>query len=142
MAAKFDYSLDYKNLDLRKNPELYRVGKGEQGVLMVEPYRTEIVRTGDSKRRKSPENLRRKFTKCFSNINDRKILSEWIWRGSFCRWELRGRVDTQIIRAAENIKRERGKLFPSRKLTRKKPKRENFFGKILSGKKRRGLSAS
>ena len=43
MTAKFDYSLDYKNLDLRKNPELYRVGKGEQGVLMVEPYRTEIV---------------------------------------------------------------------------------------------------
>ncbi len=43
MAAKFDYSLDYKNLDLRKNPELYRVGKGEQGVLTVEPYRTEIV---------------------------------------------------------------------------------------------------
>ena len=43
MATKFDYSLDYKNLDLRKNPELYRVGKGEQGVLMVEPYRTEIV---------------------------------------------------------------------------------------------------
>ena len=40
---KFDYSLDYKNLDLRKNPELYRVGKGEQGVLTVEPYRTEIV---------------------------------------------------------------------------------------------------
>lgn len=43
MGVKFDYSLDYKNLDLRKNPELYRVGKGEQGVLMVEPYRTEIV---------------------------------------------------------------------------------------------------
>lgn len=40
---KFDYSLDYKNLDLRKAPELYRVGKGEQGVLTVEPYRTEIV---------------------------------------------------------------------------------------------------
>ena len=39
----FDYSLDYKHLDLRKHPELYRVGKGEQGVLMVEPYRTEIV---------------------------------------------------------------------------------------------------
>lgn len=43
MTAKFDYSLDYKNLDLRKHPELYRVGKGEQGVLMVEPYRTEII---------------------------------------------------------------------------------------------------
>lgn len=43
MAAKFDYSLDYKNLDLRKNPELYRVGKGEQGVLLVEPYKSEIL---------------------------------------------------------------------------------------------------
>ncbi len=43
MAAKFDYTLDYKNLDLREHPELYRIGKGEQGVLTVEPYRTEIV---------------------------------------------------------------------------------------------------
>lgn len=40
---KFDYSLDYKNLDLRKNPELYTVGKGEQGVLSVEPYKSEIL---------------------------------------------------------------------------------------------------
>lgn len=41
--AKFDYSLDYKNLDLRKNPELYRTGVGEQGVLLVEPYKSEIL---------------------------------------------------------------------------------------------------
>ena len=39
----FDYSLDYKSLDLRAHPELYRVGKGEQGVLMVEPYKGEIL---------------------------------------------------------------------------------------------------
>ncbi len=39
----FDYSLDYKSLDLRKYPELYRVGKGEQGVLLVEPYKGEIL---------------------------------------------------------------------------------------------------
>jgi hypothetical protein len=44
MTAKFDYSLDYKNLDLRKQPELYRVGKGEQGVLLIEPYKSEILR--------------------------------------------------------------------------------------------------
>ncbi len=43
MTAKFDYTLDYKNLDLRKQPELYRVGKGEQGVLLVEPYKSEIL---------------------------------------------------------------------------------------------------
>ena len=40
---EFDYDLDYKNLDLRAHPELYRVGHGEQGVLLVEPYKSEIL---------------------------------------------------------------------------------------------------
>ena len=39
----FDYSLDFKTLDFRQHPELYRVGKGEQGVLLVEPYKSEIL---------------------------------------------------------------------------------------------------
>ena len=39
----FDYSLDYASLDLHKRPELYRIGKGEQGVLLVEPYKSEIL---------------------------------------------------------------------------------------------------
>lgn len=41
--AKFDYSRDYKNLNLRDHPELYRTGVGEQGVLLVEPYKSEIL---------------------------------------------------------------------------------------------------
>ena len=39
----FDYSLDFKNIDFREHPELYSVGKGEQGVLLVEPYKSEIL---------------------------------------------------------------------------------------------------
>lgn len=39
----FDYSLDFDRIDFRKHPELYRVGKGEQGVLLVEPYKSEIL---------------------------------------------------------------------------------------------------
>jgi hypothetical protein len=39
----FDYSLNYQQLDLREWRELYRVGKGEQGVLLVEPYKSEIL---------------------------------------------------------------------------------------------------
>ena len=40
---KFDYSLDFANINFRQHPELYRIGKGEQGVLLVEPYKSEIL---------------------------------------------------------------------------------------------------
>lgn len=39
----FDYSLDFESIDFRKQPELYRIGRGEQGVLLVEPYKSEIL---------------------------------------------------------------------------------------------------
>ncbi len=39
----FNYSLDFKTTDFRQHPELYRVGVGEQGVLLVEPYKSEIL---------------------------------------------------------------------------------------------------
>ncbi len=42
-SKTFDYSLDYGQCDLRRHPELYRVGRGEQGVLLVEPYKSEIL---------------------------------------------------------------------------------------------------
>ena len=40
---EFDYSLDFKAIDFRQHPELYRIGRGEQGVLLVEPYKSEIL---------------------------------------------------------------------------------------------------
>ncbi|MBD2104559.1 DUF4385 domain-containing protein [Leptolyngbya sp. FACHB-261] len=42
-AVKFDYSQDFKNTDFRAHPELYQIGIGEQGVLSVEPYKSEIL---------------------------------------------------------------------------------------------------
>jgi hypothetical protein len=42
-VAGFDYSLDFENTNFREEPHLYRVGKGEQGVLSVEPYKSEIL---------------------------------------------------------------------------------------------------
>jgi hypothetical protein len=39
----FNYKLDFDNIDFHKNPEQYRVGRGEQGVLLVEPYKSEIL---------------------------------------------------------------------------------------------------
>ena len=43
---KFDYKLDYKKLDFTKQDirKLYRIGRGEQGVLLVRPYTNIICR--------------------------------------------------------------------------------------------------
>jgi hypothetical protein len=43
MPQPFDYSLDFAHIDFRQRPELYRIGKGEQGVLLVEPYKSELL---------------------------------------------------------------------------------------------------
>ncbi len=75
MAAKFDYSLDYKKLDLRKNPELYRVGKGEQGVLMIEPYRSQIV---PHWRFKTPEIARESSTKIYEMFLEYKKQKDFV----------------------------------------------------------------
>ena len=40
---EFDYSLDFKAIDFRQHQELYCIGQGEQGVLLVEPYKSEIL---------------------------------------------------------------------------------------------------
>ena len=37
------YADAYRNVDFRKNPEKYPIGRGEQGVLMAEPYKSEIL---------------------------------------------------------------------------------------------------
>ncbi|EAC0474644.1 DUF4385 domain-containing protein [Salmonella enterica subsp. enterica] len=44
MAIKpFNYQQDFSSIDFRRQPELYQVGRGEQGVLLVEPYKSEIL---------------------------------------------------------------------------------------------------
>ena len=41
---EFDYGLDYKSLDFtdEETRKLYRIGRGEQGVLLVRPYTDDI----------------------------------------------------------------------------------------------------
>ena len=39
---EFDYNLDYKNTVFRPNDTRYRIGRGEQGVLLVRPY-TDVI---------------------------------------------------------------------------------------------------
>jgi hypothetical protein len=37
------YADAYRGIDFRKHPEKYHIGKGEQGVLIAEPYKSEIL---------------------------------------------------------------------------------------------------
>lgn len=40
---EFNYELNFDTVDFRQHSSLYRVGRGEQGVLLVEPYKSEIL---------------------------------------------------------------------------------------------------
>lgn len=67
----FPYTLPYKELNLRENPHLYRIGKGEQGVLMVQPYKSELCYLWKFKNpkiaTKSSDELMKKFYDYLSN---------------------------------------------------------------------------
>lgn len=39
----FPYHLDFRTTNFRMQPALYKIGVGEQGVLLVEPYKSEIL---------------------------------------------------------------------------------------------------
>jgi hypothetical protein len=40
---KTGYAAIYRDTDFRRHPERYRIGRGEQGVLIAEPYKSEIL---------------------------------------------------------------------------------------------------
>ena len=64
---EFDYTLDFDNIDYRKNPELYIIGRGEQGVLLVEPYKSEICKHW---RFRTPEVAFNSATKIYSMFDE------------------------------------------------------------------------
>ena len=37
------YADQYRDIDFRRHPERYRIGRGEQGVLIAQPYKSEIL---------------------------------------------------------------------------------------------------
>lgn len=43
MPGDTSYANDYRDIDFKKHPQRYKVGRGEQGVLMAEPYKSEIL---------------------------------------------------------------------------------------------------
>ncbi|PAE23444.1 DUF4385 domain-containing protein [Bacillus sp. 7894-2] len=71
----FDYDLDFDTIDFRKNPELYRVGRGEQGVLLVEPYKSKILKHW---RFKTPEIAEESSDKIYQMFLDYKEKEDFV----------------------------------------------------------------
>ena len=72
---EFDYSLDYKNELFRPNDTRYRIGRGEQGVLLVRPYTDVICRHW---RFKTLKEARVSSQKIFDMYLDYRILKDFV----------------------------------------------------------------
>ena len=96
---EFDYDLDYKKLDFTdaETRKLYRIGRGEQGVLLVRPYTNHICAhwrfVDEPTARKSADTIYQMFCR----FKEQRDFIVWIWRGSSWRWVLRERVVMLII---------------------------------------------
>ena len=62
---EFDYSLDYKNTLFEPNDYRYRIGRGEQGVLLVRPYTDDICKHWKFNTPKIAEKSARVITEMF-----------------------------------------------------------------------------
>ncbi|MDE1549545.1 DUF4385 domain-containing protein [Jeotgalibaca caeni] len=71
----FNYDLDFEQIDFREQPELYRVGRGEQGVLLVEPYKSEIL---PHWRFKTPEIAKESSEKIYQMYLDYKEAGDFV----------------------------------------------------------------
>ena len=71
----FDYTIDFHLVDFREQPDLYRVGKGEQGVLLVQPYKAEIL---PHWRFKTPDNARQSSETIYQLFLEYKAADDFI----------------------------------------------------------------
>jgi hypothetical protein len=75
MKKDFDYSQDFEQVNFRKHPERYQVGKGEQGVLLVEPYKSEIL---PHWRFKTPDIARESAARIYQMFLDYKAQGDFV----------------------------------------------------------------
>ena len=75
---EFDYNLDYKNTLFKPNDKRYRIGRGEQGVLLVRPYTDDICKYWRFKTLKEAKISSQKIFDLYLEYRCKKILSAWI----------------------------------------------------------------
>jgi hypothetical protein len=92
-------SYPYDGADLRKHPEAYRVGRGEQGVFHAEPYKGELLPLWSFKTEAAARDSSERSTRSSRSTGPRAISSGWTSPGSTSRWGGPGRDATPSTRA-------------------------------------------
>ena len=72
---EFDYNLDYKHTLFRPNDRRYRIGRGEQGVLLVRPYTENICQHW---RFKTPTIAKKSAQKIFDMYLDYRVEKDFV----------------------------------------------------------------
>ena len=72
---EFNYKLDYKNTVFRPNDTRYRIGRGEQGVLLVRPYTDVICKHW---RFKTVREARKSAEHIYNMYADYRVLKDFI----------------------------------------------------------------
>ncbi|MES2664326.1 MAG: DUF4385 domain-containing protein [Pseudomonadota bacterium] len=70
-----EYAELYRNTNFRDHPEKYPIGKGEQGVLMAEPYKSEILPYW---RFKTPDIAQQSADKIYALFNEYKKKNDFV----------------------------------------------------------------
>ena len=80
---EFDYKLDYKNLDFtdKEVRKLYRIGRGEQGVLLVRPYTNDICKFWKFK---TPKIAVKSAIQIYSMYADYRALNDFVGMDMCC----------------------------------------------------------
>ena len=94
---EFDYSLDYKNILFEKNDSRYRIGRGEQGVLLVRPYTEDICKYWRFKTIHEARVSSQRIYDVYWSIVQTETLLVWTCVASFLRWVSQGLADTPIM---------------------------------------------
>ena len=115
---EFDYDLDYKKLNFTdtETRELYRIGRGEQGVLLVRPYTNIIC---NHWRFKTPREAIISSNKIFAMYLDYRDEGDFIGMDmcrKFLEMDLLVPEDMLIITLVENTKKELKKSYLKKKI--------------------------
>ena len=129
---EFDYKLDYKKLDFtdKKVRKLYRIGRGEQGVLLVKPYTNDICKYWRFKTLKEAEVSSQKI---FDMYLDYRIQKDFVGM-DMCRkfLEMGFTRARRYANHKDGKKYKNGKILPQEPdaLTSEKAKSASRFKKI------------